>query len=167
MKFRRILLGACLLFLLKTQAASIQFISIGVNGLTCSMCTRSVEMSIRKLDFVDSVVMDLENTEGKVFIKSNATPDFRLIAKAVSNAGFSVRFMRISVDLTDLSTWKDCFTINGNAFQQIDDAQSPSTTVIQLTLVGNEYMPKKAALAFRKKPEPCLSDKPVYYVSLR
>src|SRR4051812_34855647 len=71
---------------------------IGVNGLTCSQCTRTVEMSIRKLDFVADVQMNLEHTEGKIILKKNKKADMDKIAQAIVNAGFSVRYLQ--ADLT-------------------------------------------------------------------
>lgn len=150
------------------HAASIQFISIGVNGLTCSMCTRSVEMSIRRLDFVDSVVMDLENTEGKVYVSSHATPDFRRIAKAVTDAGFSVRFMRISADLSDFSTGGTCFNMQGNTFQWVDLPPPLETVPVNLVLIGPEFMPRRQAVeALKKTTGTCASEKVIYYVRVR
>ena len=73
--------------------AGIKWIDVGVNGLTCSLCTRSVEMSIRRLDFVDTVMMSLETTEGRIYVKPDVPVNVEQIAKAVVNAGFSVRFI--------------------------------------------------------------------------
>jgi copper chaperone CopZ len=141
-------------------APPIKIVSIGVNGLTCSQCTRSVEMSVRKLDFVDSVVMDLANTEGKVYIKVGTDPDFKRIAKAVTNAGFSVRFVRF---YTDINPSESCFTIGNNQFQWIGEGPPNGT---ELILIGDEFMPRKEALGYRKKMNSkCPTGKPIYYVA--
>ena len=147
-------------------AASIQFVSIGVNGLTCSMCTRSVEMSIRKLDFVDSVTMDLENTDGQIFIKQGADPDFQRIAKAVTDAGFSVRFMRISIAWNSAPAAELCFSIGQNTFQWIGKPAALSTQS-ELELVGELFMPRKEALAARKMITGACNPRPSYYVRIR
>jgi copper chaperone CopZ len=164
MNFRGIMLTGCLLFVLKTQAASIQFILIGVDGLTCSMCTRSVEMSIRKLDFVDSVVMDLENTEGKVYLKKGDDVDLRKVAKAVTSAGFSVRFMRIQVDFEG-SNASTCFSIGPDSFQFIQEPDISGSA--ELTLIGDEFMPRKVAANYRKKLVQKCPAQNGYYVSSR
>jgi cation transport ATPase len=85
-----------------SSKAQILSAKVGVNGLTCSMCTRSVEMSLRRLDFVDSVVMSLENTDGEIFFKENHPINLELLVKAVTNAGFSLRFLKIQLDLRDI-----------------------------------------------------------------
>src|SRR4051812_38883306 len=97
MPFRniRLLFFMLTLFVAETAQSSAQFKSamVGVNGLTCSACTRTVEMSIRKLDFVQDVTMNLENTEGKIVFKENADVDISKVARAVTDAGFSVRYL--------------------------------------------------------------------------
>lgn len=67
--------------------------TLGVEGLTCSQCTRSVEMSLRRLDFIQDVEMDLENTSAKISFKTKQQIDFFAIAKAVKNAGFSLGYL--------------------------------------------------------------------------
>ncbi len=85
------------------QKAPAQFNSaeLGVNGLTCSQCSRSVEMSLLKLDFVQEVKMNLENTAGKIVFRKNALIKLNKIAKAVTDAGFSVGSLKVSYTLSD------------------------------------------------------------------
>ena len=83
------------LFLPKAITAQYTSARIGVNGLTCSACTRSVEMSIRKLPFIENVEMNLENTDGILKFKKGQEVDIFKIAQAVVDAGFSVRFLPI------------------------------------------------------------------------
>src|SRR5688500_13143650 len=82
--------------------AGLKWVDIGINGLTCSMCSRSVEMSLRRLDFVHNVLMSLETTEGRIFFKQNASINLDQIAKAVVDAGFSVRFVSLQMSFEDI-----------------------------------------------------------------
>ena len=130
------------------------------------MCTRSVEMSIRKLDFVDSVVMDLENTEGIVYLKAGIAIDLRKLAKAVTHAGFSVRFMRIEVSFesTDVSS---CFSIGPDTFQVIDEPINKSSRSAALILVGEEFMPRRELAHYKKRLVAKCESLAGYYVSYR
>lgn len=109
MRFR-LILGTFLLFLSASLSFS-QIISfnLGIDGLTCSQCSKSVEMQLKRLDFVKSVEMELASTSAiiKVNEASILSPDE--IAKAVRNAGFSVRYLKLftSVEI------KPCLTIAG------------------------------------------------------
>src|ERR1700722_452721 len=92
-----------------TFSSRAQFVSakLGVDGLTCSACTRSVELSIRKLDFVKDVQMNLDNTVGQITFIPGKQISMNKIAKAVTDAGFSVRYLQatfnteLAISLTD------------------------------------------------------------------
>lgn len=89
----RLLFTIYLVLLCITGRAQFTVIRVGVDGLTCSQCSRSVEMRLRKLDFIKDVQMDLANTRAVLKLKPNALITFSQVAKAVTDAGFSVRFI--------------------------------------------------------------------------
>ena len=132
--------------------AGIKWVDIGVNGLTCSMCTRSVEMSIRRLDFVDTVVMSLEKAEGRIYFESNLPVNFEQIAKAVVNAGFSVRFIKVQFNFNDIEIGPDgLFSYQGQLFKWIDFKIKPDETQVALKLIDEGFLPKKESTQFKKK----------------
>lgn len=165
--FRIVLITVLLLACSTATKAGIQWIEVGVNGLTCSMCTRSVEMSIRKLEFVDSVVMNLETTEGKVFLRPNVTFNLAQIAKAVVNAGFSVQYVKVRFVLADITIDPaGMFTHKEQAFQWIDYIPPSGKKQTTLKIVNEGFLPRKEASKFKKKTELLKKDKPhsVLYV---
>jgi copper chaperone CopZ len=142
-------------------------VQIGVNGLTCSACTRSVEMSLRRLDFVDSVQMSLENTEGIVTSKVGTQVDFNRLAKAVVDAGFSVRFLRVTVDLENIPINADgCFMIGENSFQWISYESNQSKPSV-LRFVDASFLPGKESNRWKKKfkTNTCFPGKPLFHVT--
>lgn len=145
---KTIKLLSALLLLLLTINASAQFTSaeIGVDGLTCSACTRSVEMSIRKLSFVDSVAMNLEHTEGRIFFKKNAKVEMDKVAKAVIDAGFSLRSLTASVNVNNnIKASNDfCWVYENNTyhFVKVPAAENLNGS-IRLKFIGDKYMSKK------------------------
>lgn len=70
--------------------AQIDTVKIGVNGLTCSSCSKAVEEKLVRVPFVSSVIMNLNRNEAAVLVDFSKTVDWNVLAKAVSNAGFSV-----------------------------------------------------------------------------
>lgn len=125
--------------------ASAQFetVYIGVNGLTCSQCSRTVEMSIRKLDFVADVQMNLQHTEGKIVLKKDKKPDMEKIAQAVINAGFSVRFLDADLFVNNtLSGSGSCFSYNGDAFVFSQAPKNPLKGTVRLKFIGKKFLPK-------------------------
>lgn len=108
-------------FLAGAQSAVAQYaeVRIGVDGLTCSQCTRSVEMQLRRLDVVKDVRMNLEHTNGIVRLDSTKNTDLSRLAKAVKNAGFSVRYIRVPVMLDSGSS---CITRGTTTYQLLGPA---------------------------------------------
>ena len=90
--------------MLGCNIASAQMIKadLQVAGLTCSMCSRSVDKSLRTLDFIDSVGIDLSHASFILFFKKNKTVDFTQIKKKVQDAGFFVASLKINYKFDNL-----------------------------------------------------------------
>ncbi len=131
-----------LLFSVKLTA-QIQSVQIGVNGLTCSQCTRSVEMSIRKLSFVKEVRMNLQNTEGEIYFNDETKVDISKIAKAVVDAGFSVRYLKAKIYFNQLSVNENyCWIYEGGYYQFIKTGNKVLDGLETLTFIGKKFMSK-------------------------
>jgi len=148
----KILILALNLVALTASGQEINQIKVGVNGLTCSACTRSVEMSLRQLDFIDSVAMSLENTEGMIYTKKILPVDFTRIAKAVTDAGFSVRFLHAHFSLNNNNIAIDpsgCFQMDGHNFQWINFR--PSTVRATFEFIDSPFLPGNEYSKWKKK----------------
>ena len=135
-------------FLLATSlkiSAQFSFAQIGIDGLTCSACSRSVEMSIRKLPFVDSVIMNLEHTQGKIIFKKGVKVEIEKIAKAVINAGFSVRSLYATINIDRLKINNDfCWMYENDNYHFIKVPDNKELKgIVSLKFIGEKYMPKK------------------------
>jgi len=149
--------------------AQFQTVYIGVNGLTCSQCSRSVEMSIRKLDFVDNVDMNLEHTEGTITLKKNKKADMDKIAQAVVNAGFSLRYLQADLVVDNsIKQTGQCFSYKGDAYEFTQAPKDPLSGVVKLKFIGKKYLSKSEL----KKIEPLTDTKcsnaagKVYHVAI-
>ena len=76
-------------------------VEMGIDGLTCSMCSRSVEMSLVKLDFIDRVEMDLNSNRSEVFFHEGMYVSIDKVAQAVIDAGFSVAYLNALFDFKE------------------------------------------------------------------
>lgn len=122
--------------------SQILYAEIGVDGLTCSQCQRSVEMSVRKLNFVDSVRTDLANTDGYITFKKGEKVDVAKIAKAITDAGFSVRFIKLAFKFNNLNVINNyCYTFEGNNYQLVNFSEKNLSGEILLRVVGKKFMP--------------------------
>jgi copper chaperone CopZ len=70
--------------------AQVTSVSLQASGLTCSMCSNSINKALKTLDFVSEVDADVKTYTFEISFKPNAHIDFDMIRKKVENAGFSV-----------------------------------------------------------------------------
>lgn len=161
----QISLALVTLLLSFSATAQLRWVDIGVNGLTCSACTRSVEMSIRRLAFVDTVVMSLEETTGRIHLREDQPVNLRQIAKAITNAGFSVRFLSINLDPSEISlSVTGEFTFQGQQFAWVDYPTHPLKKPVSLVLIEEGFLPKKDLLEWRKKHNITQSSQQIWHV---
>ena len=132
--------------------ARLKWIDVGINGLTCSLCTRSVDKSISRIEFVDSVTMSLENTDGRIYVKDVEAINLKRITKAITDAGFSVRFVRLQFDFRDTQIDKDgCFSFKGQRYQLLQFKSNALPHSVTLTLIDEGFLPKKESNQWKKK----------------
>ncbi len=143
--FRNTILFIFLTLITLNSFAQFNSAQIGVDGLTCSACTRSVEMSIRKLSFVDSVIMNLEHTTGKITFKKGAKVEIDKIAKAVTDAGFSLLSLSAEIYIPELKISNNtCCQFESNNYHFIktpDNKELKGTTTLQF--IGQKFMSNK------------------------
>ena len=140
---RNFLLLLVLISCAMSAGAQIQSVSIGVNGLTCSQCSRTVEMSIRKLPFVEDVQMNLEHTEGRIVIKKGSKADMDLVAKAVMNAGFSLRYLQADVAFnSQTSVSGTCMNMAGDEYVFSTPPPEPVRGMITLKFLDKNFLSK-------------------------
>ncbi len=163
-RFTFLTIVCCLSFLGK---ADITWVQVGVDGLTCSQCSRSVEMSIRKLGFVQDVQMNLEHTEGKITFKPGAKIDLKKIANAVLDAGFSVRYLSVGFNFDNVNT-STCVPFGENQFQFIKTEAKVLNGEAVLKVIGRKFMPKKEFKKWKEDLTPACDKAKgeIFYVTL-
>jgi len=125
--------------------AQILSASVGINGLTCSQCSRSVEMQWRKLPFVQEVEMNLEHTLGTLIFRSGSKVDLNAVAGAVRDAGFSVRSLEAKIDMEEIQVQDDrSFRIDNGVYVILNDAPLPKG-IVSFLFTGKKFSAKKAA----------------------
>lgn len=63
---------------------------VKVTGITCSMCSNSVNKALSSLTFVDKIEVDLEKAIFTISFKPNQTVNIDEIKNKIEGAGFSV-----------------------------------------------------------------------------
>jgi copper chaperone CopZ len=70
------------------SAAKAQFIKaeLQVSGLTCSMCSKATEKSLRTLPFISDIKPDLNRNMFTITFKANTPVDLEQMSKKVQSA---------------------------------------------------------------------------------
>ncbi|MFT4062169.1 MAG: heavy metal-associated domain-containing protein [Edaphocola sp.] len=108
-----------MLFLMLPEKSRGQYpdAELAIDGLTCSQCSRSVEMQLRKLPFIQSVTMNLAHATCKLTFKKEAGTNAEAIAQAVTDAGFSLRYLKLKVPTDKISVVSDnCILVEKDAY---------------------------------------------------
>lgn len=70
--------------------AQVTKVSLQASGLTCSMCSNSINKALKTLDFVLQVDADIKTYTFEISFKPNSNVDFDMLKKKVEGAGFFV-----------------------------------------------------------------------------
>ena len=132
-------------------------VEMGIDGLTCSMCSRSVEMSLFKLDFIDRVEMDLNSNRSEIFFNEGMYVSIDKVAQAVIDAGFSVAYLNALFDFKEQpidthTCWN--YAYETYHFLEVSQPQLKGETVLKFIgtnfLSRNELKKWKARLSVAK-----------------
>ena len=103
------------------------------------MCSYSTQRSLERLDFVESIIPDLEETSFLIDFKKDKFIDFDLIQEKVEDAGFFVGEIEV-IFSDEITAENDKHSIhNGNLFHFFSDNDSKSKT---FKLVDRSFIPK-------------------------
>jgi len=84
-------------------SAQVKKVSIQATGLTCSMCSNSINKALKSLDFVDKVDANIQNSTFDIYFKPNATVDFDKLKKKVEDAGFFVAAFSATIHFNNIA----------------------------------------------------------------
>lgn len=137
-------------------SAQVQKVNLQASGLTCAMCSKAIYKAVSAISFVDTVLVNIEASTYDIRFKSEATPQFDQIAKAVVDAGFSVANLTVVVNFNKQNVDKNgLLTLDGIQYKIMG---TPPTTLQgskKLQLIGKQYMLPKD---FKKIPAGANSD---------
>ena len=80
-------------------------------GLTCSMCSNSINKQLKSLSQVDSVATDLNTNTFTVYLKKDNDLKPRILKESVEKAGFFVGSMVVTMQFDNLRI-EDNFAVN-------------------------------------------------------
>ncbi len=146
-RFFAAILAVAMLSLSEPQSVAAQFkvFYFGVNGLTCSQCSRSVEIQLKKLPFVAAVQLDLEQTTGQLLLKDGVKVRPDAIARAIVDAGFSIRFLAAELQTAGLEQkTEQCFVYQHTAYYLQDGKLPLEDDQWQVVFTGPQFTEGKS-----------------------
>jgi copper chaperone CopZ len=89
------------LFVATSINAQIKKIALQASGLTCSLCSNAINKSLKTLDFVESVEVNIKTSSFTLLLKPNTSVSLDAIKVKVEDAGFFVAKMNASISFND------------------------------------------------------------------
>jgi len=145
-----------LLVAVSVLSAHAEFVSaeVGIDGMTCSMCSKGTEVTLKKLPFIDTIWVDLNDLVAHISFKKGATVSIDQIRAMVEDAGFSVRSVTAVFQFGHLTIGKDYhFVYNGDTYHFIGAPTETLSGPVKLRFVDKPYVSKKEFLQLAKKTD--------------
>lgn len=103
---KKILL-ALAVFISVTASAQVTKVTLQASGLTCSMCSNSINKALKTLPYAESVYSNIKTSSFDINIKPGAKVNFDEIKEKVEEAGFFVANMKAVVQFSNTAIAED------------------------------------------------------------
>lgn len=155
--FRLIL--SCLFCLILSNGFS-QFVaaSIQIDGLTCSMCARGVQEEIKKIPFVESVEVKLNEMVASVKFKKGTEVDAGRLITGVKRAGFSVGELEMTFKNSQpLNKGQSSFIYDGRTYVILNSDADIQSDLLRFRFVDKRFSNHSLYDRYRTKIRETLS----------
>lgn len=136
-----------LLLILATGFANAQFTKaeLQVSGLTCALCSKATEKSLKTLPFISDIKTDLLRNTFIITFKSGEAINFDLISKKVQDAGFFVNSLKTTFNFDGVKLSSNTFSYGADTFRLMNAADKPLTGDVAVTLIDKGFAPKSVS----------------------
>lgn len=143
--------------------AQILKVNLAASGLTCSMCSNSINKALKSLDFVENIEADIKSYTFIISFKEDSKVDFDKIKNKVEGAGFSVsKFIAyVCFDNLELKE-KQILTIDNQIFHFINTKEQILNGIKAIKILNSGFLAPKEFKKLKKGPLLPLS----YYASI-
>lgn len=128
---------------LSTSVAHAQFTKaeLQVSGLTCSMCSKATEKSLRTLGFISDIKVDLNRNLFLISFKKDAQVNFDQISKKVQSAGFFVNNLKATFNFANTKIDDNWFSYAGDNYRVVAPTNKELTGPAAITIVDKGFAP--------------------------
>jgi copper chaperone CopZ len=132
---------AVLAFTATTAHAQFIKAELQVNGLTCSLCSKATEKSLRTLNFIGDIKVDLNRNIFLLTFKKEASVNLDQIAKKVENAGFFINSLKATFNFDNVKVLDNYFSYTGNTYYLINAGSKAFNGPTVFTVVDKGFAP--------------------------
>lgn len=122
--FKYFILLAVLLTSGQIFAQKISKAELQVNGLTCSMCSKATETSLKSLGFIETIRPDLEKNIFVLTFKKDQQVNLDQIRDKVQDAGFSIGQLSATINFNQTVIDSSGLAQTGNTVFRFTNAKS-------------------------------------------
>ncbi len=132
-----------IILLVSTISAKAQFTKaeLQVSGLTCSMCSKATEKSLRTLEFISDIKVDLNRNIFLITFKKDAPGNLDQISKKVQNAGFFVNSLKATFNFDGVKVSDKTFSYAGDNYRLVNGGDKTLSGPIMITVVDKGFAP--------------------------
>lgn len=144
-----------------------------VSGLTCSMCSKATEKSLRTLTFISDIKPDLNRNLFVITFKKDAPVNLDAISKKVQDAGFAVNKLTASFNFDNVKINNNYhFNYAGNTYHFLNVTDKTLNGPTPVTLIDKAFVPASTYKKYAAQTTfPCyksgmMGSQKVYHVTI-
>jgi len=157
-----------IILLIISAAAKAQFIKaeLQVSGLTCSMCSKATEKSLRTLGFISDIKADLNRNVFVLTFKKDAPVNIGQISKKVANAGFFVNSLKATFNFDGVKVINNSFSYDGDTFRLVNPDNKNLSGTIPFTVVDKGFAPSSVSKKFKFEAAESPASGHLYHIAI-
>jgi copper chaperone CopZ len=136
-----------------------------VSGLTCSMCSKATEKSLRSLDFIGDVKPDLNRNVFTITFKKDVPVNFDKLSSKVQSAGFTVNNLKATYNFSNTRLDDNMFNNSGAHFHLVNATGKPLSGPVAITFVDKGFAPASVTKKYAGQ-KPDMGSMKVYCVAI-
>jgi copper chaperone CopZ len=159
---------AVLAISINTGFAQFTKAELQVSGLTCSMCSKATEKSLRTLNFIGDIKTDLNKNVFVLTFKKDVPVNLDLISKKVQSAGFFVNNLKATFNFDNVKVTNNYFNYAGDAYRLMTPTDNDLNGAVALTIVDKGFAPAAVIKKYNNTTADNAPGKPgrVYHIAI-
>ena len=133
-----------ILLILTTGIAKAQFAKaeLQVSGLTCALCAKASEKTLKALPFVSEIKPDLMLNIFVITFKNDAPINFDQINKVVHDAGFFVTSLKATFNVDKVKVEGNYFSYGTSTYQLMNGTDKSLNGEVTITIIDKGFAPR-------------------------